>query len=371
MFKRSTGQSLVPLVRDLEPGPVNNLLRMLTGKLAESVQFFGGYVLIVLTRQIFVDVPTHLLTTFLTREHHRKHVVAPLKWGEQQRRPSRSSTADASEARDFRARSGSMSHHSHDISPRPIIEDDEDEQEHGHSRYDSKATSDDENPPTPPILNSTYPPQRLQTARTSISITNDAASNRSPSCSMALPPTHFIPLLLRGFTTTFAHLHRTMVMVSLVVSALCILVASLSTNIAMLIAFQGGFFGTTSGVLLTPVVLYLPQWFDKRRGFATSVIFMGSSVGGVVFPLVFNALLTSVGFAWTMRAWSLAQIVLSGNLRPLLSPIALIYLLVVALQAFGWYIVSLYIATYATALDFNSTLSTGILCPCLNQAWLL
>ncbi|SAM85900.1 uncharacterized protein UBRO_20934 [Ustilago bromivora] len=189
MFKRSTGQSLVPLVRDLEPGRVNNLLRMLTGKLAESVQFSGGSVLIVLTRQIFVDVPTHLLTKFLTREHHRKHVAAPLKWGEQQRRPSRSSTADASEARDFRARSGSMSHHSHDISPRPIIEDNEDEQEHGHSKYDSKATSDDENPPTPPILNSTYPPQRLQTARTSISITNDAASNRSPSCSMALPPT--------------------------------------------------------------------------------------------------------------------------------------------------------------------------------------
>lgn len=33
----------------------------------------------------------------------------------------------------------------------------------------------------------------------------------------------------------------------------------------------------------------------------------------------------------------------------------------VALQAFGWYIVSLYIATYATALGFSSTVSTGIL----------
>lgn len=31
------------------------------------------------------------------------------------------------------------------------------------------------------------------------------------------------------------------------------------------------------------------------------------------------------------------------------------------LQAFGWYIVSLYIATYATALGFSSTVSTGIL----------
>lgn len=31
------------------------------------------------------------------------------------------------------------------------------------------------------------------------------------------------------------------------------------------------------------------------------------------------------------------------------------------LQAFGWYVVSLYIATYATALGFSSTVSTGIL----------
>uniref|UniRef100_V5EZG6 Monocarboxylate transporter n=1 Tax=Kalmanozyma brasiliensis (strain GHG001) TaxID=1365824 RepID=V5EZG6_KALBG len=205
---------------------------------------------------------------------------------------------------------------------------------------------------------------------------------------------HFVPLLLRGFTTTYAHLHRKMVMVSLVLSALSILIASFSTNIAMLIAFQGVFFGITSGVLLTPVVLYLGQWFDKKRGFATSAIFMGSGVGGVVFPLALNALLTSVGFAWTMRVWALAQLLLNGtalylvkpriepsqshkglpssrkellrvllpgDLRPLLSPIAIIYFVVIMLQAFGWYIVSLYIATYATALGFNSTISTGIL----------
>lgn len=36
-------------------------------------------------------------------------------------------------------------------------------------------------------------------------------------------------------------------------------------------------------------------------------------------------------------------------------------LVVITLQAFGWYIVSLYVATYATALGFSFTLSTGIL----------
>ncbi|CDS00605.1 related to monocarboxylate transporter 2 (C-terminal part) [Sporisorium scitamineum] len=121
---------------------------------------------------------------------------------------------------------------------------------------------------------------------------------------------------------------------------------------------------------------------------------MGSGVGGVVFPLVLNALLTFIGFAWALRVWALAQLLLNGtalylvkpripnarvtkklpasmkelarllipgDLRPLLNPIAIIYFVVIMLQAFGWYIVSLYISTYATALGFSSTVSTGLL----------
>lgn len=131
---------------------------------------------------------------------------------------------------------------------------------------------------------------------------------------------HFVPLLLRGFTTTFAHFHQRFVVVSLIVSSVCILITSFSKSITMLIAFQGVLFGTSSGILLTPVVLYLGQWFDKRRGFATGVIFMGSAVGGVAFPLVLNALLTSVGFSWTMRVWALAQFVLTGTALHFVKP---------------------------------------------------
>ncbi|KAJ9475618.1 putative transporter ESBP6 [Pseudozyma hubeiensis] len=365
----------------------------------------------------------------------------------QQRRPSRSSNTDASEAIDFRASMGPIAEQNK-ASSRSIVEEEEDEQEELRGKHsDSKATSDDEAPPTPPILTSTYPPS-AQSEQPSF-LTDERSSgselppiDRGPAAwrflicgfviwsmvwgiaysygsfqdyhehnpqspfygqsvtsisavgTLVIGCQHFIPLLLRGFTSAYPHLHRTMVMVSLVLSALSILIASFSKSIAMLIVFQGVFFGTTSGVLLTPVVLYLGQWFDRRRGFATSVIFMGSGVGGVVFPLVLNALLTSVGFAWTMRVWALAQLTLNGtalyllkpripqqapakvprasakqllrliypgDLRPLLSPIAMIYFVVIMLQAFGWYIVSLYIATYATALGFNSTVSTGIL----------
>lgn len=320
----------------------------------------------------------------------------------QQRRPSRSSVTDSSEALDFRARMGSISQLP--TADSVTIEEEEEEQ----SKHDSKAGSDDETPPTPPILTATYPPVQDRRGSTSSTraqldlppVDQGAAAWRFVLCAfviwsmvwgvaysygsfqdyhehnphspfygasvtsisavgtLVIGCQHFVPLLLRGFLATFAHLHRTMVMVSLVLSAVSILVASFATNIAMLIAFQGVFFGITSGVLLTPVVLYLGQWFDKRRGFATSAIFMGSGVGGVVFPLVLNALLSSIGFAWTMRVWALAQLVLTGtalyfvrpripnppsgrplpaskrellrlllpgDLSPLLNPIALIY----------------------------------------------
>lgn len=371
----------------------------------------------------------------------------------QQRRPSRSSQTDATEARDFQARLGSISSLPY-AAKHPIEEDEQDEQDHSrhYSKHsdDSKPVSDDDEsrPTTPPVLDTTYPPLPMQQQRrASTSSTNATATELPPVdqgaaawrflvCgfviwsmvwgvaysygsfqdyhehnraspfygssvtsisavgTLVIGCSHFVPLLLRGFLATFPHLHSKLVAGSLVFSALCLLAGSFSKHIIMLIVFQGIFFGISNGVLLTPVVLYLPQWFDKRRGFATSYIFMGSGVGGVVFPLIFDALLTSVGFAWTMRVWSLAQLLLTGtalyfvksrlptptvgkvlpsskmelirmllpgDLSPLLHPIALIYFLVIMFQAFGWYIVSLYIATYATALGFSSTVSTGIL----------
>lgn len=290
----------------------------------------------------------------------------------QQRRACRSSMTDASEADDFRARMGSKT----ELASSQVIDGsgDEDDQEQDRSKYDDrKASKDDETPLSPPIVTASYPPPPSGRRRPSTSdgrigpsalppVDSGAAAWRFVVCgfviwsmvwgiaysygsfqdyhehnpespfygnsvtsisavgTLVIGCQHFIPLLLRGFTSAYAHLLGKTVMVSLGLSVVSILVASFSKSIAMLIAFQGVCFGMTSGVLLMPVVLYLGQWFDKRRGLATSVIFMGSGVGGVVFPLVLNALLTSIGFAWTMRVWALAQVLLNGTALYLIKP---------------------------------------------------
>lgn len=42
-------------------------------------------------------------------------------------------------------------------------------------------------------------------------------------------------------------------------------------------------------------------WFNHRRGTALGVVFTGSSIGGVVFPIMVSHLIREVGYAWTMR----------------------------------------------------------------------
>ena len=42
-------------------------------------------------------------------------------------------------------------------------------------------------------------------------------------------------------------------------------------------------------------------WFDKRRGAAFGIASTGSSLGGVIFPIMLNHLVKEVGFPWAMR----------------------------------------------------------------------
>ena len=42
-------------------------------------------------------------------------------------------------------------------------------------------------------------------------------------------------------------------------------------------------------------------WFDKRRSTAFGIVSSGSSIGGVIFPIMVERLIPRIGFAWTMR----------------------------------------------------------------------
>lgn len=70
----------------------------------------------------------------------------------------------------------------------------------------------------------------------------------------------------------------------------------------LVIGVVGGF---ATGLVFTPAIGSVQHWFHARRGFATGLAVSGGSVAGIIFPLILQALLPRIGFAWATRAMGL------------------------------------------------------------------
>jgi MFS family permease len=67
---------------------------------------------------------------------------------------------------------------------------------------------------------------------------------------------------------------------------------------------QGVVLGVGQGLLLSPVMAMISKYFQKHRALATGFTIGGSSLGGIIWPIMANELLNkrNVSFEWTMRA---------------------------------------------------------------------
>ncbi|KAH6617361.1 major facilitator superfamily domain-containing protein [Chaetomium tenue] len=64
---------------------------------------------------------------------------------------------------------------------------------------------------------------------------------------------------------------------------------------------QGFSVGIGAGLLFVPTVAVLPTYFKARLGLAVGLAAAGSSVGGIIYPIMFYNLLDKVGFGWSTR----------------------------------------------------------------------
>ena len=78
---------------------------------------------------------------------------------------------------------------------------------------------------------------------------------------------------------------------------------------------QGFCIGIGAGCLWVPCVAILPTYFNTKLGLVVGLAFSGSSVGGVVYPIVFYQLINRIGFGWSVRV--LGFIALGTLLFPL------------------------------------------------------
>lgn len=82
-----------------------------------------------------------------------------------------------------------------------------------------------------------------------------------------------------------------------------------------------------NGALFAPMVTYVSQWFDRRRGTALALVASGQYLAGVVWPPVFERAVAQIGWQRTMMAYGLFAVVAITPiallaLRPLPAPVA-------------------------------------------------
>ncbi|KAJ3546048.1 hypothetical protein NM688_g5556 [Phlebia brevispora] len=76
--------------------------------------------------------------------------------------------------------------------------------------------------------------------------------------------------------------------------------------VTLLVVLQGVVFAIGGSLVYAPVVSYMSEWFVKRRGLANGIVFMGSNMGGVIFPLIIPRLIARYGIHATIRIYAVA-----------------------------------------------------------------
>lgn len=71
----------------------------------------------------------------------------------------------------------------------------------------------------------------------------------------------------------------------------------------------------SAGCLFVASVSVLPSYFNKKNGLAVGLGLSGSSIGGIIYPIVLYRLIHRIGFAWSVRV--MGFIALATLLLPL------------------------------------------------------
>ncbi|GFF23411.1 MFS monocarboxylate transporter, putative [Aspergillus udagawae] len=168
-----------------------------------------------------------------------------------------------------------------------------------------------------------------------------------------------------------------------VIMCLALGLSSFSTSVTHLIMSQGVAYGIGGCLAYTPSILFLSDWFVEKKGLAFGIVWSGSGLTGILFPLILQTLLNRYGWQTTLRACSIALFLLAApfmtfhkpripirhshlrqlSLRFLWDKVYLIYQLGNTMQAIGFWIPSIFLTSYARTLgasDFLASLTVTL-----------
>ncbi|KAF2098851.1 putative MFS monocarboxylate transporter [Rhizodiscina lignyota] len=150
---------------------------------------------------------------------------------------------------------------------------------------------------------------------------------------------------------------------------------------------QGFCIGIGAGCLYVPSVAILPTYFSTKLGLAIGLAAAGSSLGGVIYPIVFYRLINEVGYGWGVRVMGfmalvtliIPLVVMRMRLRPA-KPRALIdweafvdfefmlFTVGTLIGFMGLYVMLFYLSYYASAERITDSAMAFYVVPILNGA---
>jgi MFS family permease len=82
-----------------------------------------------------------------------------------------------------------------------------------------------------------------------------------------------------------------------------IMMTSLCKKLYQFILAQGVLLGICMALIVAPMIAIVSKHFHKKRAAAIGMMIGGSSLGGVIWPVVVHELLQkpNIRFGWTMR----------------------------------------------------------------------
>lgn len=157
----------------------------------------------------------------------------------------------------------------------------------------------------------------------------------------------------------------------LLIMCIALALSSFSQTVWHLILTQGVLFAVGGSICYGPCILYMDEWFVKRKGLAFGVMWSGTGLGGFAIPLLLEYLLGRYGLRTTLRIWAVALFVLTipvvyfvkprlpisatAHIKPsklgfLFDRSFLMYQAANIAEALGFFMPGLYLPSYATSI---------------------
>lgn len=190
-------------------------------------------------------------------------------------------------------------------------------------------------------------------------------------------------------------------LIGLIILCAALCVSAWATSVTQLIISQGIFYGIGGAIAYTPCTMYIDEWFVKRKGLAYGIMWSGTSLAGVILPLILERLLESYGYQTTIIVWAVVlfgitaplawyikprippqpvRSVRAFNLRFSLSRRFILYQISNTIEAIGFYIPGIYVPIFAGdilgASEFASSVcilifNTSAVVGCVAIGWLI